>query len=124
MEIPKRMLKRLCQVILVWMSLTFVLTLLIKKHDDSLRVSLQQQQQKQKFIVKPSDNNSKHVQNSNNVKILEEAIASQKVRQKIVRKYCNVSKTDNWYLDKVTLIRNTEKNLGYCHVPKVASSAW
>ena len=109
---------------LIWMSFTFVLALFIKKHDDSLRVSLQQQQQKQKFIVKPSDNNSKNVQNSNKVKILEEAIASQKVRQKIVRKYCNVSKTDNWYLDKVTLIRNTEKNLGYCHVPKVASSAW
>jgi hypothetical protein len=45
-----------------------------------------------------------------------------------LRTFCeaNLSRTlpSQRYCNEVTLITDRDKQLGYCHVPKVASSAW
>ena len=49
-------------------------------------------------------------------------------RMKSIRRYCKSSKMSGkrstTYNDEITLVTDTEKRLGFCHVPKVASSAW
>jgi len=47
------------------------------------------------------------------------------IRGDVLRRHCEASNSaDEKYVDDVTLISDKTRRIGYCHVPKVASSSW
>lgn len=48
---------------------------------------------------------------------------NQYLRQRFVRSACQTQTFDS-VQSKVTLLTDPEKSLGYCHVPKIATSSW
>ena len=121
--------KLLTIVILVW---GFHVTVMKSSRFSSIRENAtgnsetpsQQQLQQQQH---------RHISSINQSLDLAEAIEVQTGRQKVLRHFC---KTSNVVVDvenevsteynnhQITLISDPENRLGYCHVPKVASSAW
>jgi len=86
---------------------------------DYSEVSSQQQQQQHR-----------HISSINQSIDLAEAIETQKDRQKVLRHFCKTSNvvdknevSTGYNKHQITLISDPENRLGYCHVPKVASSA-
>ena len=87
---------------------------------DNLETPIQQQQQQHR-----------HISSINQSIDLTAAIEAQKVRQKVLRHFCKTSNvvvknevSTEYNNHQITLISDPENRLGYCHVPKVASSAW
>ncbi len=77
-----------------------------------------------------SQQQHRHISSINQSIDLAEAIEAQTVRHKVLQRFCKMSNVDRNKAStkhndhKITLISDSENRLGYCHVPKVASSAW
>ena len=92
-------------------------SIIISQEKLERKVNIQQQRQ----ILSSNESSS--------VKFYEFVESSDKVqlhRMKSIRRFCKSSKIreKTKYNDEITLVTDSEKRLGYCHVPKVASSAW
>ena len=88
---------------------------------------LQQNQQKVEKSLQQQVQKSNSRNSSSNFEALnkKESEDPRSIRE-VVRRHCEASKSgeDGNYVDEVSFITDNKKRVGYCHVPKVASSSW